>query len=338
MGVPPPTSHKKEEIMTRTIHVIAIATLLLACTAGWAQAGSIETSLRSRVFQRPSVGKISDQATVPSISPKVKAHVFKFTTIDFPGASFTQVMGNATGLTVGNFSFSPTSSLTPFTFKGGAYKTLTVPGSIAAHIFSVNSKGQVVGDYIEDSGVKHGFVDTAGVFVNVDFPGSVDTSVSDINTSGDVVGTWGDEASVHGIGKEHGFIQQQGAFTSIDFPGAALTAAMGINANDDVVGIFFPDGSDVTSGFLLKNGVFTRLNVPLSTSTLAVGVNDSGQVSGSYEDANGTTHGFLFSDGVFTTVDVFGAAATALTHIPNSGPFAGTFTDQLNESHGLTAR
>jgi probable HAF family extracellular repeat protein len=335
MGAPPLALHKKEEIMTRTIYVIA--TLLLACTAGWAQADSVQSSLRSRVFQKPSVGGTSDQAMAPAISPKAKAHVFKFTTIDFPGASFTQVMGNAANLAVGNFSFTPSSGLTPFTFKGGAYKILTVPGSVSARIFSVNSKGQIVGEFEEASGVRHGFIDTAGTFVNVDFPGSVDNSVTDINTSGDVVGTWGDEASVHDIGREHGFIQQQGAFTSIDFPGASLTAAMGINTSGDVVGIF-SDASDGTSGFLLKNGVFTRLNVPLATSTFAVGVNDAGQVSGSYEDANGTTHGFLFSDGIFTTVDVFGAAASALTHIPNTGPFAGTFTDQLNESHGLTGR
>jgi len=93
------------------------------------------------------------------------------------------------------------------------HRTLTVPGSTGTVAFSVNSLGQIVGEYADNSGAIHGFVDTAGTFTHVDFPGALQTAVTDMNAAGDMVGVWFDSTT------SHGFIDRGGGFTSLDFPG-----------------------------------------------------------------------------------------------------------------------
>ena len=303
-----------------------------------AQRGTLnEISPLMQFLRKPEAG--ANTTLRANLQPALAAHVFKFVTADFPGASFTQVAAASTGLVVGNYSFGPDTQLTPFTLKAGVYKTLIVPGAVSARIFSVNSLGQIVGDYVDTNNVRHGFVNTGTTFTTIDFPGSIDTTVTDINSAGDMVGTWGDETVISGEaageGKQHGFLFQGGTFTSLDFPGADLTMAFGINASDEVVGVFQANTGG-NHGFIWQAGTFTPLNAPVASTTTLFGVNDGGEISGSYLDASGAEHGLLFSNGVFSTVTVTGAAATSLTHVPSKGPFAVNYTDLAGEGHGAT--
>jgi hypothetical protein len=74
-------------------------------------------------------------------------------------------------MAVGIFNYGSSSGIQAFIYKGGVYSTLTVPGSTGTVAFSVNSLGQIVGEYADNSGAIHGFVDTAGTFTQVDFSG-----------------------------------------------------------------------------------------------------------------------------------------------------------------------
>ena len=131
-----------------------------------------------------------------------------------------------------------------FTFKGGVYSTLLVPGSTSASAFNVNSLGQIVGGFWDNAGYLHGFVDNAGTFTQVDYPGAYFTEVYDMNEAGDMVGWWQDT-----YGLEHAFINRGGTFTSIEFPGSEQSWAAGINAAGEVVG-FFDDTNDREHGFI----------------------------------------------------------------------------------------
>jgi uncharacterized membrane protein len=105
--------------------------------------------------------------------PLASAHIYKFATTDYPGASLSQTTGNANGMAVGIFNYGSSSGIQAFIYKGGVYSTLTVPGSTGTVAFSVNSLGQIVGEYADNTGASHGFVDTAGTFTQVDFPGGL---------------------------------------------------------------------------------------------------------------------------------------------------------------------
>jgi hypothetical protein len=84
-----------------------------------------EISPLMRVLRKPAVGSGTNLRANSQLAPSV--HIYRFVTQDFPGASFTQVMASNNGVAVGNYSFATNSPLIPFTFKGGVYRTLTVP-------------------------------------------------------------------------------------------------------------------------------------------------------------------------------------------------------------------
>ena len=56
-------------------------------------------------------------------------------------------------------------------------------------------------------------------------------------------------------------------------------------------------------------------------------INDTGQIVGSFRDANGGVHGFLFTEETFTTLDVPGSLFTEAFGINDSGQIVGRFGD-----------
>src|ERR1700687_2319021 len=250
--------------MKRSVCLSAVVAVLLMGTVVWSQ--STATGTRHSTLDKSSDllrllrpasaaagSKVVMNASGTIAEPLASAHIYKFATTDYPGASSSQTTGNANGMAVGIFNYGSGSGIQAFIYKGGVYSTLTVPGSTGTVAFAVNSLGQIVGGYVDNSSVIHGFVDTAGAFTQVDFPGAVATVVTDMNTAGDMAGYWQDATT------SHGFIDQGGAFTSIDFPGATFTQAAGINAAGEVVGVY-TDASNVQHGFILNAGVYTQLD------------------------------------------------------------------------------
>jgi probable HAF family extracellular repeat protein len=74
------------------------------------------------------------------------------------------------------------------------------------------------------------------------------------------------------------------------------------------------------------NYLFTTIDVPGASSDNASGINDSGQIVGSFTDANNWTHGFLYSGGSFTTIDYPNTSKNS------SGFFGGTEANGINNS------
>jgi uncharacterized membrane protein len=212
------------------------------------------------------------------------AQVYAFASVDYPGAARSLIFDGDGTTAVGAFDFDPNiDRTTAFTFAGGVYQILTVPGSAFSVATGINEAGLIVGIYFDLASVLHGFANNGGTFSNIDFPGATGTQVIGVNDAGQIVGGYFDAAN-----DEHGFLSSSGIFTPIDFPGASRTAAAGINAAGDIVGGY--SDSTGTHGFLLQAGVFTAINFPLATSTTAFGINDTGEIAGSYSDATGNTH------------------------------------------------
>jgi hypothetical protein len=131
------------------------------------------------------------------------------------------------------------------------------------------------------------------------------------------------------------------AFTLINFPGAPNTTPQGMNpsasASQQMVdGYYLPASGDTESGFLLgvtanSQGVvretFQTSDISGSTLQNASGINDSGQIVGSYQDANSVWHGYELSGGVYTPINVpfAGATLTFAYGINNSGAIVGAW-------------
>jgi hypothetical protein len=192
----------------------------------------------------------------------------------------------------------------------------------------INDAGQIVGLYIDGSGVYHGYELSAGKYtaLNVPFTGATGTATYGINNSGEIIGQWFDAAN-----DIHSFTLIDGTYTKVDYPGADYTEANAINSNGDIVGAYGANG--VISGFLLSGGTFTSFAVPGAIETGAFGINDAGDIVGEYcttsacETTSVGQQGFLLSGGVYTTITMPGESGTFAFGINNNGVILGEYLD-----------
>jgi PEP-CTERM motif len=87
--------------------------------------------------------------------------------------------------------YQPDSALaTSFGFvdEGGTITTIDPFGSTFTQALGVNDLGEIVGFYVDGSGVQHGYIDNGGVFTSFDPPGSASTTINGLNDKGDIVG------------------------------------------------------------------------------------------------------------------------------------------------------
>jgi probable HAF family extracellular repeat protein len=175
-----------------------------------------------------------------------------------------------------------TAAAQPMTYT---FTPIDPPDSIATYAYSINTAGQIVGDFQDNTGGEHGFLYSGGSFTTIDVPGASFTHPYGINTAGQIAGTFAPPPGVHG------FLYSGGSFTTIDPAGSARTDAYGINNVGQIVGTFY-DGTR-WHGFLLDtDGSYTTIDIPGALTTAVLGINDAGQIVGAYSDGS-TGHGFV---------------------------------------------
>jgi N-acetylneuraminic acid mutarotase len=190
--------------------------------------------------------------------------------------------------------------------------------------FAINAAGEIAGSYVDTSSDRHGFLRLAnGTFDEFEAPGASTTGKKGcfngtdpggIDAVGDVVGSYRDAN-----GLCHGFIRAANdTYTSFEPPAAAAGGGLFLGtepfsidpAGEHVAGLY-SDASGVYHGFVrAADGTYTIVDAPAAGAagssmfpgTGAVGVNESGEVAGTYMDANGTLHGFLFKPTAETAV------------------------------------
>ncbi len=175
-----------------------------------------------------------------------------FTNVDYPGTPFNQLLGqNDLGQASGYYSLSPDNTTPDFPYVynelgGGVFEVITIPAAVGgAQATGVNNSSQVCGFYIDDQGVNHGFLLTAGLLTTLDPPGSTFTQALGLNNRGQVVGQFMDAG-----GNTHGFVWTRAAgFATIDDPnGVGTTIVNGINDLGVLVGFY--GTSPINSGFV----------------------------------------------------------------------------------------
>ena len=102
------------------------------------------------------VAVAEDQATAVRLA---RANTYAFATVDYPGASVSQVVDSNATTTVGAFAFDlSVGGFTAFTFANGAYEMLSVPNSQTSVATGINAAGIIVGVYEDLAAATHGFV------------------------------------------------------------------------------------------------------------------------------------------------------------------------------------
>lgn len=208
--------------------------------------------------------------------------------------------------------------------QAAVYSTIDYPSATSTQPWGINTRGDIVGVYVNADKTNHSFLLSAGQFSTIDFPGAAETDAFAINTRGDIVGLY-----VNADKTTHGFLLSGGQFSTIDFPGASYSEGDGINARGDISGTYIVAG--VRHAFLLSGGQFTKVDFPDTIQTIGGGINPQGDNAGSYN--NGAGHGFLLSDGDYTSIDFPGATFTNANAITGRGDIVGRYV-AAGVSHG----
>jgi hypothetical protein len=252
-----------------------------------------------------------------------------FSTIDFPGAVATNVLGiNSSGDMVGIFSGVSLPDH-GFLYSGGAYTTIDYPTGWTTTTSGINDSGVIVGQSTNQSlSVTLGFRYDGATFTPIQVPGAGATEAYGINNTGIIVGGYSTS-----VGNQ-AFALIGSRFKDVTPPpgGYSLVYATGINSLGEIVG--WDDSANI-SGFSYKNGKFQTITVPGSIWTEVWGVNDRGVVVGSYEKCSPCAfHAFALSNGRYFSIDYPGADDTFGFGINKSGQIVGAYT-LSNTTHGF---
>jgi hypothetical protein len=188
-------------------------------------------------------------------------------------------------------------------------RATTVPaipsGQAGTATLGINDRGHVLGSYERrDETIRHFVRDRRGRFTTITAPRSRPPGQSDelvdINNRGEIVGFYNDDNGA----TTTGFLRtRRGRFVDIDVPGSQVTGPLKVNDRRQVAGIYVdgdarpgPDGTVPPAkihGFVWDGGHYETIDVPGASATILLGINNSGQMVGSYIDADGAYHGFL---------------------------------------------
>jgi len=233
---------------------------------------------------------------------------------------------------MGTFAQQASSSgsievITTFDYPGTGNSTLPQ---------KINERGDVVGEFIDSSGVTRGFIRFSDGSFSAPIVDPNDTvgftEGRGINNPRTVCGDY-----VGSDGNSHGFFLSGGTFTEYDVPGALSTAVLGINDPADFAGTFDP-GSGILQAFISVGGTLTSFSVPAAISTLAYEINNSKQLTvGYYIDSSGILHGY-YRDANGTLhfpIDPSGSVGTVLFGDNNRNWVVGRYADSSGVTHGL---
>jgi len=172
-----------------------------------------------------------------------------FTEYDLRGALDTIPLGiNNAGDLVGTAIISDGTQLA-FVSLGGVKTTFAVPDATATFAYQLNTTNQIIGYYIDASGVAHGYArDSAGnLTYPIDVAGATQTLLLGNNDSNWVVGRYTDASGiVHGL-----FYITSDDILTYDYPGATYTSLNGINKDGLICG-YYGDAAGLSHGFIAQ--------------------------------------------------------------------------------------
>lgn len=245
---------------------------------------------------------------------------YTFTTIDIPGAGYTEAYGiNNAGFIVGHFS-DATGDHGFVRHPNGTYTTYDVSGADQTVGFGINASGAIAGSYFGSPPAPQGFIRSSAGAISL--LGPPDSVAQGINDAGKVVGAAGSQ----------GYLYVSGNFTAFSVPGSTGTLPFGINNSDHIVGMSLTATGD--HGFVRSPaGVYTVFDVPGANNTGAFGINDGGEVVVIADDTGYLRH----VDGTFSLISYPGSTFTLPFGINNLGQIVGSYGDSAGNGHAFLA-
>lgn len=246
-------------------------------------------------------------------------------------------LSSTLGLLIASLAFASVATaaeVPKLTFK---FTTVAVKGAENTAIYGTDNAGDLVGMYVDSSGVTHGFLLRAKLrkLETLDDPKGTSTLCQGINSAGWIVGGYTNSA-----GNSQAFLYRPKSkeFHDLTPPGSTQGSyAVNINDNGWVAG-FYTDSAGVYHGFLLKDKRYRKIDAPGATGTLAYGVNNNGLMTVQWINSLGYRESSLYNGntGKFgKTINVPGAVSSYAHSIDTEGDVVFVWYDSAsNIGHG----
>ncbi len=267
------------------------------------------------------IGLFTAQAAVAQTS---------WTTIDFPGATTTQLYG-IQGNTVVGMYIPEGGSNTGFTYNGTTWTTVTGGNGVQVQNLSGISGNDLIGSCRNSysasfyNGSTWSFLTAPGSFITEAFG---------------IQGNYIFGGYFYGYEPSNGFVYNvaTSAWTTVNYPGAVSSGLCGMQGSS-LVGNYYASNYNPSSinGFLYNpsTGLFTTLDMPGADGT-AFEAAQGQNIVGFYYDAEGNYDGFLYNGSTWTTLDMPGAIDTMVTGIDGNN-IVGDYVDADGVVHGFEA-
>ena len=296
---------------------------LFIATTAW---GQTAPDFRGSHRPRPSLSMESQVAT--SAANAQAGTDYKFIAIDVNGSMNAVADGiNNDGLVSGYYEDS-NAAFHGFLWQDGAVSKVDYAGAAYTKLYSLNSRGVVIGFYGNSSGTAEHTVLYSAQGHNwatlPDIAGYPYNEGYGINDDGVAVGN---AFTSSGNSVAWIWVPSTASYSFFAVPGAAeySTSPSGLNDKGQVAG-YFADASGVYHGFLKEYGTYTILDMPGAPFTFLDDLNNSGVVQGQIYDAANAAEGFVAtSGGLFTNVNYPGAGNSALVGINDRGDVCGSY-------------
>ena len=216
------------------------------------------------------------------------------------------------------------------------YTTIDVPGAISTIAQGINSRGDIVGGYVDGTG-GHGYLLSEGVFTKIDYPGAAYTDANGLNARGEVVGGYRmpGEPAVN----IHGYLRtKHGEFLPVDFPGHINTRAQRITREGLILGCYHDTDTMASMVGVVINArdpsEFVEIDAFASMNNGSTP--DGSLMVGFFTDmATGRGRGYLLYGDTFIPFDVPGSIATNAWDVNPGGEVVGVYRDASNKLHGF---
>jgi uncharacterized membrane protein len=281
----------------------------------------------------------------PSVAGAAEADTtYRYQAIDYPGAANTALYAiNVRGHYVGAMKDAVTGAHHAVHGQGGSIKLLDPDGLVGqareSWAFTTNGLGQVGGVYLDDAGVRHGFIlHPGGAVQTIDMPGAFGTQVYGLNDRGQFIGLYRDAA-----GLDHAYVNRNGSFVNADLPGGLQTIPLSITDSGQIVGEFVKTEGTTGYGYIqYPDGRFTLHTAPDSPpeQTFYISMNNRRQILGAWFDADGLAHNFIRRHGRYTPFDLpesLGAIYVQAETINDQGDVVGYWFDSNGVAHAFLA-
>jgi hypothetical protein len=174
-----------------------------------------------------------------------------------------------------------------YRYRDGKFETLNDPdaGPLGTSATGIDG-GNVVGWYVDELGLEHGFFYDGANYTTVDAPDGVGTYAQGV-AGGNIVGFYYDKNDAG-----HGFVYNGTTFTTLDDPDAGPlgTSALGVSGKD-VVGSYV-DANGMIHGFVYDGSTYFTIDEPHGVGGTEVHGISGNRIAGFYYDEQDNPHGF----------------------------------------------